>query len=45
MIEEGQLVWENLSGYKKLIKVFHEVDTSDDHQIDKDEMKAWIHDR
>lgn len=45
MIKDGTLVWENLAGYKKLIKVFHEVDTNGDHQIDKNEMKAWIHDR
>ena len=45
MIKEGKLVWENMAGYKKLIKVFHEVDKNDDHQIDKDEMKSWIHDR
>ena len=45
MIEEGVLVWENMAGYKKLIKVFHEVDKDDDHQIVKNEMKIWIHDR
>lgn len=45
MIKEGVLTWENMAGYKKLIKVFHEVDKDDDHQINKEEMKIWIHDR
>lgn len=45
MVKEGILVWENMAGYKKLIKVFHQVDKNSDHQIDKDEMKNWIHDR
>ena len=45
LIKEGVLVWENMAGYKKLIKVFDEVDKSNDGQIDKEEMKNWIHDR
>ncbi|XP_066929123.1 45 kDa calcium-binding protein-like [Clytia hemisphaerica] len=45
LVKEGVLVWENMAGYKKLIKVFDEVDKSNDRQIDKEEMKNWIHDR
>lgn len=45
LIKEGKLVFENLSGYKKLIDIYHQVDMNGDHRIDTNEMKNWIHDR
>ena len=43
LVKEGTISFENMSGYKKLIEVFHKVDTDHDHLISKDEMKRWIH--
>lgn len=43
LVKEGAISFENMNGYKKLIEVFHKVDTDKDHLISKDEMKAWIH--
>lgn len=43
LLKDGTLDWSNMEGYKKLIKTFHLVDTGQDHAIDHDELKTWIH--
>ena len=45
LVKEGAISFENMSGYKKLIEVFHKVDKDNDHLISRDEMKSWIHNR
>ena len=45
LIKDGKLVFENMNGYKKLIEIFHKVDYSKDHLVDRDELGRWIHER
>lgn len=45
LIKDGELVFENMMGYKKLIEIFHKVDYDKDHLIDKEELTRWIHER
>ncbi|XP_047137923.1 45 kDa calcium-binding protein isoform X1 [Hydra vulgaris] len=45
LLDDGKLEWENYGGYKKLIKIFHQVDKNKDHKISHEELKEWIHDR
>lgn len=45
LIKDGELVFENMLGYKKLIEIFHKVDYDKDHLIDKEELTRWIHER
>ncbi|KAK3701375.1 hypothetical protein QZH41_008744, partial [Actinostola sp. cb2023] len=45
LIKDGKLVFENMNGYKKLIEIFHKVDYSKDHLVDREELGRWIHER
>lgn len=45
LVEENKLNPKNLDGSRKLIEIFHKVDLSNNHQVDKEELTAWIHDR
>lgn len=45
LVEENKLNPKNLDGSRKLIEIFHKVDLSNNHKVDKEELTAWIHDR
>ncbi len=45
LVKEGKLNFDNMDGYRKLIEIFHKVDRSKDHLLDKEELQDWIHDR
>ena len=45
LVKEGKLKFDNMDGYRRLIDIFHKVDTNKDHLIDKRELQSWIHDR
>lgn len=45
LVEEGKLNLKDVDGSKKLIKIFHRVDSSNNHKIDKQELGEWIHKR
>ena len=45
LLKEGKLEFDKMDGYRKLIDIFHNVDKSKDHVLDKAELQDWIHDR
>lgn len=45
LVKEGKLQFDNMDGYRKLIGIFHRVDSNKDHLLDKQELQTWIHDR
>lgn len=45
LVKEGKLQFDNMEGYRKLIGIFHKVDSNQDHLLNKEELQNWIHDR
>ena len=45
LVKEGKLEFDKMDGYRKLIDIFHKVDRSRNHLLEKEELRDWIHDR
>ena len=45
LVKQGKLEFGKMDGYRKLINIFHKVDTDSDHLIDHQELQNWIYGR
>lgn len=45
LVDEGKLNLKDLDGSKKLIEIFHKVDINGNHNVDRQELAKWIHER